>query len=117
VSRAAAGDPTHSPTRPLRSARKHRLVSRIEDRAPKCRGALTDRALNFRVQLKVEKAKKKPAKEWNVMPPPPSKGASPHMKLGGAMNHVHVLLKQSVVSRVPPPPPPVHIPHDMHMGC
>jgi hypothetical protein len=33
------------------------------------------------------------------------------------MNHVHVLLKQSVVSRVPPPPPPVHIPHDMHMGC
>lgn len=27
-----------------------------------------------------------------------SKGASPHMKLGGANNHVHVLLKQDIVS-------------------
>lgn len=27
-----------------------------------------------------------------------SKGASPHMKLGGANNHVHVLIKQDIVS-------------------
>eukprot|EP01043_Picozoa_sp_COSAG02_P014585 COSAG02_NODE_604_length_19688_cov_77.556231_11_plen_35_part_00 len=31
------------------------------------------------------------------MPQKNSMGASPHMKLGGANNHVHVLLKSDIV--------------------
>jgi hypothetical protein len=33
-----------------------------------------------------------------VVPLKNSMGASPHMKLGGANNHVHVLLKFDIVS-------------------